>query len=130
MKVTKASLGIGELHCSNSPARRHTKKQLREAVQMFAELGIIKPIVVDRSYRIIDGNLRVMADREIGIEALDALVLPNISDAQRIQLELALNRLSEDSTWDAAKGAIRQTSPSISIHSTPKSTRSLKSATR
>ena len=37
MKVTKASLGIGELHFSNSPARRHTKKQLRKAAHMFAE---------------------------------------------------------------------------------------------
>ena len=33
MKVTKASLGIGDLHFSNSPARRHTKKQLRGAVR-------------------------------------------------------------------------------------------------
>ena len=41
MKVTKASLGIGDLHFSNSTARRHTKKQLRKAVQMFAEQGII-----------------------------------------------------------------------------------------
>ena len=84
MKVTKASLGIGELHFSNSPARRHTKKQLRKAVHMFAEQGIISPIVVDRSHRIIDGHLRVMAARELGIEALDALVLPDISGAQRI----------------------------------------------
>ena len=102
MKVTIASLGIGKLHFSNSPARRHTKKQLRKAAQIFAEQGIITPIVVDRSYRIIDGHLRVMAARELGIEALDALVLPNISDAKRIELELALNRLPEDSNWDAA----------------------------
>jgi ParB-like chromosome segregation protein Spo0J len=102
MKVTKASLGIGDLHFSNSPARRHTKKQLRKAAHMFAEHGIISPIVVDHSYRIIDGHLRVMAARELGIEALDALVLSDISDAQRIELELALNRLPEDSTWDAA----------------------------
>ena len=74
MKVTKASLGIGELHFLNSPARHHTKKQLRKAVHMFAEQGIISPIVVDRSYRIIDGHLRVMAARELGIEALDAFV--------------------------------------------------------
>ena len=107
MKVTKASLGIGELHFSNSPARRHTKKQLRKAVHMFAEQGIISPIVVDRSYRIIDGHLRVMAARELGIEALDALVLPDISNAQRIELELALNRLPEDSTWDAANLKIK-----------------------
>jgi DNA modification methylase len=107
MTVTKASLGIGELHFSNSPARRHTKKQLRKAVHMFAEQGIISPIVVDRSYRIIDGHLRVMAARELGIEALDALVLPDISDAQRIELELALNRLPEDSTWDAANLKIK-----------------------
>ena len=107
MKVTKASLGIGELHFSNSPARRHTKKQLRKAVKMFAEQGIISPIVVDRSYRIIDGHLRMMAARELGIEALDALVLPDISDAQRIELELALNRLPEDSTWDAANLKIK-----------------------
>ena len=107
MKVTKASLGIGELHFSNSPARRHTKKQLRKAVHMFAEQGIISPIVVDRSYRIIDGHLRVMAARELGIDALDALVLPDISNAQRIELELALNRLPEDSTWDAANLKIK-----------------------
>lgn len=107
MKVTKASLGIGDLHFSNSPARRHTKKQLRKAVHMFAEPGIISPIVVDSSYRIIDGHLRVMAARELGIETLDALVLPDISDAQRIELELALNRLPEDSTWDAANLKIK-----------------------
>jgi ParB-like chromosome segregation protein Spo0J len=127
MKVTKASLGIGDLHFSNSPARRHTKKQLRKAVHMFAEQGIISPIVVDRSYRIIDGHLRVMAARELGIEDLDALVLPDISNAQRIELELALNRLPEDSTW---AGAVRLTSPSISIHLMSISMRSLKNATR
>ena len=107
MKVTKASLGIGDLHFSNSPARRHTKKQLRKAVHMFAEQGIISPIVVDHSYRIIDGHLRVMAARELGIETLDSLVLADISDAQRIELELALNRLPEDSTWDAANLKIK-----------------------
>ena len=107
MKVTKASLGLGELHFTNSPARRHTKKQLRKAVNKFAEQSIISPIVVDRSYRIIDGHLRVMAARELGIEALDALVLPDISNAQRIELELALNRLPEDSTWDAANLKIK-----------------------
>ena len=107
MTVTKASLGIGDLHFTNSPARRHTKKQLRKAVHMFAEQGIISPIVVDRSYRVIDGHLRVMAARELGIDALDALVLSDISDAQRIELELALNRLPEDSTWDAANLKIK-----------------------
>ena len=107
MKVTKASLGIGHLHFSNSPARRHTKKQLRKAVHMFAEQGIISPIVVDNSYRIIDGHLRLLAARELGIKALDALVLSDISNAQRIELELALNRLPEDSTWDAANLKIK-----------------------
>lgn len=103
MKVTKASFGIGDLHFSNSPARRHTKKQLRKAVHIFAEQGIISPIVVDRAYRIIDGHLRVMAARELGIEALDALVLPDIFDAQRIELELSLNRLAEDGAWDTER---------------------------
>lgn len=103
MMVTKASLGIGDLHFSNSPARRHTKKQLRKAVHMFAEQSIISPIVLDRSYRIIDGHLRVIAARELGIEALDALILPDISDAQRIELELALNRLAEDGAWDTER---------------------------
>ena len=74
---------------------------------MFSEQGITKPIVVDRSYRIIDGHLRVMAARELGIEALDALILPDISDAQRIELELAINRLPEDITWDATNLKIK-----------------------
>ena len=103
MKVTKASLGIGDLHFSNSPARRHTKKQLRKAVNMFAEQGIISPIVVDSSYRIIDGHLRVLAARELGIDALDALVLPDISNAQRIELELGwcqTNQLKHQKPWE------------------------------
>jgi len=49
----------------------------------------------------------VMAARELEIEALDALILPDISDAQCIELELALNRLPEDSTWDAANLKIK-----------------------
>lgn len=69
---------------------------------MFSEHGITKPIVVDRSYRIINGHLRVMASRELGIETLDALILPDISNAQRIELELAINRLPENITWNAA----------------------------
>ena len=44
-----------------------------------------------------------MVARELGIENLNAVVVSEASTAEIVELELALNRLGEDSNWDEAR---------------------------
>ena len=107
MTVKITSLGIGDLHLSNSPARTHSKHQKTKAELIMSAQGILTPIVVDERYRVIDGNLRVTIARKLGIETLNAIVISGLTEAKRIELELALNRLPEDTTWDAEQLKLR-----------------------
>jgi len=107
MAVKITSLGLGDLHLSNSPARIHSKHQERKAELLMSAQGILTPIVVDERYRVIDGNLRVTIARKLGIETLNAIVISGLTEAKRIELELALNRLPEDTTWDAEQLKLR-----------------------
>ena len=47
MVVNITSLGIGDLHLSNSPARIHSKHQERKAELLMSAQGILTPILVD-----------------------------------------------------------------------------------
>ena len=51
--------------------------------------------------RIIEGVLRFETTKEFGLDELNAVVVSNSTDAQLLQLELSLNRLAEDSAWNA-----------------------------
>ena len=103
MLMTTCSLGLGELRSSNSTPRKHSQRQIKKAKDLFAKQSIVVPIIVDEYHHIIDGHLRFMVARELGIENLNAVVVSEASTAEIIELELALNRLGEDSNWDEAR---------------------------
>ena len=103
MLLTTCSLGLGELRSSNSTPRKHSQRQIKKAKELFAKQSIVVPIIVDEHHHIIDGHLRFMVARELGIENLNAVVVSEASTAEIIELELALNRLGEDSNWDEAR---------------------------
>nr|BDD48266.1 methyltransferase [Paracoccaceae bacterium] len=65
------------------------------------------PIIVDEHMRIIDGILRFEIAKELGLQELNAVVVSDATEAKLLQLELALNRLPKDSTWDAANLKIK-----------------------
>ena len=101
MQMVLRTLSVGELRSPNSTPRHHSKKQRAKARALFAEQGIVVPIIVDDRMRIIDGVLRFETAKELGLDELNAVVVSNSTDAQLLQLELSLNRLAEDSAWNA-----------------------------
>ena len=103
MLLTTCSLGLGELRSSNSTPHKHSQRQIKKAKDLFAKQGIVVPIIVDEHHHIIDGHLRFMVARELGIENLNAVIVSKASSAEIVELELALNRLGEDSNWDEAR---------------------------
>jgi ParB-like chromosome segregation protein Spo0J len=74
MLLTTCSLGLGELRSSNSTPRKHSQRQIKKAKDLFAKQGIVVPIIVDEHHHIIDGHLRFMVARELGIESLTQLL--------------------------------------------------------
>ena len=101
MQMVLRTLSVGELRSPNSTARNHNRQQRAKARVLFAEQGIVVPIIVDDRMRIIDGVLRFETAKELGLDELNAVVVSNSTDAQLLQLELSLNRLAEDSAWNA-----------------------------
>ena len=101
MQMVLRTLSVGELRSPNSTPRHHSRKQRAKARTLFAEQGIVVPIIVDDRMRIIDGVLRFETAKELGLDELNAVVVSNATDAQLLQLELSLNRLAEDSAWNA-----------------------------
>ncbi len=101
MQMALRTLSVGELRSPNSTPRHHSKKQRTKARALFAEQGIVVPIIVDDRMRIIDGVLRFETAKELGLDELNAVVVSNATDSKLLQLELSLNRLAEDSAWNA-----------------------------
>ena len=101
MQMVLRTLSVGELRSPNSTPRHHSKKQRAKARALFAEQGIVVPIIVDDRMRIIDGVLRFETAKELGLDELNAVVVSNATDSKLLQLELSLNRLAEDSAWNA-----------------------------
>ena len=79
MLMTTCSLGLGELRSSNSTPRKHSQRQIKKAKDLFAKQSIVVPIIVDEYHHIIDGHLRFMVARELGIENLNAVVVSEAS---------------------------------------------------
>ncbi len=84
MQMVLRTLSVGELRSPNSTPRHHSKKQRAKARALFAEQGIVVPIIVDDRMRIIDGAVRLMRTR-IGLLAQPEPMRSIIGGTQREQ---------------------------------------------
>ena len=103
MKMVLKTLSVGELRSPNSTARQHNRQQRKKTRALFSEHGIVVPIIVDERMQIIDGILRFEIAKELGLQELNAVVVSGAKEKELFQLELALNRLAEDSTWNTER---------------------------
>jgi len=91
MRICRAVLPLSSLKLPNDRARRHSSRQRKKAKQIFANQGIIVPIIVNTSHRIIDGVLRFEVAQDLGLEHLHAIVVHTPCPSELTQLELSLN---------------------------------------
>jgi DNA modification methylase len=78
-------------------ARTHSKKQIANSIQRF---GFCNPVLIDDAGQIIAGHGRVEAAKLLGMEAVPAVRLSHLSDAEKRAYILADNRLAEKAGWD------------------------------
>ncbi|MEG4642374.1 ParB N-terminal domain-containing protein [Paracoccus sp. APAP_BH8] len=83
-------------------ARTHSEAQLAEIAGSIREFGFVNPVLIAEDGTIIAGHGRVLAARQLGMDAVPSIRLTGLSDSQRRALVLADNRIALNAGWDEA----------------------------
>jgi DNA modification methylase len=84
----------------NNP-RTHTRSQVASIAASIREFGWTNPILIDEENRVIAGNARCEAARNLRMEEVPVIVLRNLSPAQKRALVIADNQLAiAGAGWD------------------------------
>jgi DNA modification methylase len=100
MTLSTKLVYLSDIKKTNSALRVHSPAQRKKARRLFERQGIITPIILDERFNIIDGRLRFEIAQELGWKSLDCVVLHGLTEPQKKELALSLNRLGEDTKWD------------------------------
>lgn len=93
-------LPVRQLRPYAGNARRHSKKQVRQIAESMRRFGFTNPVLISDEDEIIAGHGRVMAAKELGIEAIPTLRLSHLSPEERRAYVLADNKLALNAGWD------------------------------
>jgi len=98
LKVTEVP--IEELIPYVNNARTHSDEQVAQIAASIKEFGWTNPILIDGDKGIIAGHGRLAAARKLKMDAVPAIQLDGLSEAQKKALILADNKLALNSGWD------------------------------
>ena len=94
---------IKTLKPSPHTARQHNRHQRRKLTGLLKRFGQVMPIIVDENYAIVDGHAVYETMVELGYDEIAVVVVANRTEAEIRALRLALNRICQDTQWDAPK---------------------------
>jgi DNA modification methylase len=91
---------IDALRLSKTPVRRHPKKEIEKARKLLARHGQVPPVLAAPNGEIIFWDVIWLALKAEGATELDAIIVNGKSPAELKALQLALNRIPLDGSWD------------------------------
>ena len=100
MSLSWEKVRLSDIKQTNSELRVHSDAQRKKTRKLFERQGIVAPIILDERFNIIDGRLRFEIAQELGWKSLDCGVLQGLTEPQKKELALSINRLGEDTKWD------------------------------
>lgn len=86
---------IGSLKSNLSSARTHSKKQIGQIAKSIETFGWTNPILTDEDNRVMAGQARLEAAKQLGLLAVPAIRLTDMSEAQKRAYTIADNKLAE-----------------------------------
>ncbi len=91
---------VRKLRPNKRNARTHPKKQIRQLANVIRQFGWTYPILVDEDFEIICGHARWEAAKELGLTKAPILVMRGLSDAEKLALAIADNKIATNAGWD------------------------------
>jgi ParB-like chromosome segregation protein Spo0J len=92
MKSERREIALGQLCTPERNSRIHSTRQLAELQRSLKKFGQIRDLVVDADGQVLAGNGVFKAMQALGWAAAWCLVLPDISEHDKIKLMLADNK--------------------------------------
>jgi DNA modification methylase len=81
-------------------ARTHPDEQVAQIAASIAEFGFNVPVLLDDAGVLIAGHGRVLAARRLGLDAVPAIRLGHLTEAQARAYRIADNQIALNSGWD------------------------------
>ena len=82
-------------------ARTHSRKQVRQIADSIARFGFTNPVLISDDSEIVAGHGRVLAARQLGLDAVPTVRLSHLSKEERRAYVLADNKLAQNAGWDS-----------------------------
>ena len=94
------SAPLRTLKPSQSNARTHLKRQIKQIAGSIIAFGWTYPILIDEDKNIIAGNGRYLAACELGLTEVPVMTLNGLTQAQKRSLAIADNKIAANAGWD------------------------------
>lgn len=91
---------IEEFALFETRIRKHPASLIRKLVHSLRTFGWMVPILIDEQSRVVAGEARLLAARELGWSQAPVIKIQHLSEAQIRTYRVADNRLAEESDWD------------------------------
>ena len=104
--ISITSLPTGSLKPYAGNARTHSAKQVSQIAASIKQFGFNNPVLIDKDDVIIAGHGRVLAAKELSLDAVPTIRLEHLSEAEKRAYIIADNRLAEKAGWDSETLAI------------------------
>lgn len=104
LEVTLTPIAL--LKPSLSSARTHSKKQIGQIAKSIETFGWTNPILTDEDNRVMAGQARLEAAKQLGLLEVPTIRLTDMSEVQKRAYVIADNKLAEQAGWDRAVLAV------------------------
>ncbi|MCR6732644.1 MAG: site-specific DNA-methyltransferase [Afipia sp.] len=91
---------VRSLRAPKRKTRTHSKKQIRQIVNLVLCYGWTYPILIDEDGVILCGYGRYLAALELGLKEVPTIIMSGLSDAKKRLLTIADNKIPTNAGWD------------------------------
>lgn len=93
-------VAVDDLKPDPKNPRKHSKKQIEQLVSAIRQTGFRGALLVDEESRIVAGEARWLAAKQLGMDVVPVIRERFVSEEQRLAFLIGDNRFAELSEWD------------------------------
>lgn len=93
-------LPIADLAAGGRKLRLHKKQDITALANAIRTFGFLAPVIIDRNNKIVSGNGRIEAARQLGMTHVPCIRASHLDAAKLKAFRIAENQLSQLAGWD------------------------------